>query len=220
MARPIPYDSNLTAWASTGNGRKVFRGLIIGLIISVIISAGVWILSAENSMEPTADETGLLARACQWLYDTQIGSGIRESVWVFPIIEGTHLLGIALSVGLLCWFDLRLLGIALRDQRVSKVWEQVMPVAFVGFGLMFVTGLLLFWAEAITAYRSIHFWIKLVLLVLAGINALSFEATAHKNMAEWDTDAVPPLRARMTGAISLILWTAIIITGRTMAYSF
>ena len=100
------------------------------------------------------------------------------------------------------------------------MWKQVMPTAFVGFALMFVSGLLLFWAEAWTAYHSIHFWIKLGLLVLAGINALSFETTAHRNMTEWDLAPVPPLRARMTGAISLILWTAIIITGRTMAYSF
>src|SRR5437899_10742522 len=121
---------------------------------------------------------------------------------------------------MLCWFDLRLLGFAFRDQRVSKVWQQIMPVAFVGFALMFVSGLLLFWAEAITAYRSVHFWIKLLLLVLAGVNALRFETTAHKNMAEWDLEPIPPWRARMTGAISLILWTAIIITGRTMAYSF
>ena len=220
MTRPITYDSNLTAWASAGTGRQVLRGLIAGLIISVLITAGVWALSAGNDMDKHGDETGILASACQWLYDSGIGAGIRESVWVFPIIEGTHLLGIALSVGLLCWFDLRLLGLTLRDQPVSKVWNNVMPVAFIGFALMFITGLLLFWAEAITAYRSVHFWIKLVLLVAAGVNALSFEATAHKNMAEWDNEAVPPLRARMTGAISLALWTAIIITGRTMAYSF
>jgi hypothetical protein len=220
MARPIPYDTTFTGWASAGTGRQVLRGMIAGLIISVLISAGVWALSAENDMDKQGDETGVLARACQWLYETKIGSGIRESVWVFPIVEGTHLLGIALSVGLLCWFDLRLLGLVLRDQPVSKIWNQVMPVAFIGFALMFVSGLLLFWAEAITAYRSVHFWIKLGLLVLAGINALRFETTAHKNMAEWDLAPVPPFQARMTGAISLILWTAIIITGRTMAYSF
>ena len=143
MARPIPYDSSLTGWTSAGTGRRVFRGLIAGLIISVLLSAGVWALSAGNNMEKHGAETNVLAKFCQWLYDTKIGSGIRESVWVFPIIEGTHLLGIALSVGMLCWFDLRLLGLAFRDEPVSKVWQQVMPVAFIGFGLMFVTGLLL-----------------------------------------------------------------------------
>src|SRR5262245_56195755 len=219
MARPIPYDSTLTAQQPVATVRQVLRGLIMGLILSVIISAGVWALSTSVDSEIFGDGN-VLAKCCRWLYDSGIGTGIRESVWVFPIVEGTHLLGIALSVGLLCWFDLRLLGLVLRDQPVSKVWQQVMPVAFVGFALMFLTGLLLFWAEAITAYHSIHFWIKIGLLVLAGANALSFETTAHRNMAEWDLDPVPPLRARMTGAIPLFLWTAIIITGRTMAYNF
>ena len=219
MARPFPFKPSLVTGTFSGRDRQVLRGLIIGLILSVLISVGVWILSTSVESKMFSNENQL-ARFCQWLYDSKIGTGIRESVWVFPIVEGTHLLGIALSVGLLCWFDLRLLGLVLRDQPVSKVWQQVMPVAFVGFALMFVTGLLLFWAEAITAYHSVHFWFKLLLLVLAGVNALSFEATAHRNMAQWDTSPVPPWRARMTGAISLILWTAIIITGRTMAYNF
>ena len=219
MARPIAYDANVNSWTSTGQARQMLRGLIIGLMLSVIISAAVWLLSTSVESKMFSDQTAV-ARFCQWLYDSKIGSGIRESVWVFPIVEGTHLLGIALSVGLLCWFDLRLLGLVLRDQPVSKVWKQVMPVAFVGFVLMFVTGLLLFWAEAITAYHSVHFWVKVALLILAGANALSFETTAHRNMATWDNSPVPPLRARMAGAISLFLWAAIIITGRTMAYNF
>jgi uncharacterized membrane protein SirB2 len=219
MARPIPYEHDVTEWASAGNGRRVLRGLIIGLMLSVVISVGVWILSTNVDSKIFGD-TSVLARICRYLYDSKVGSGIRESVWVFPIVEGTHLLGIALSVGMLCWFDLRLLGLVLRDEPVSKVWKQVMPVAFVGFTLMFVTGVLLFWAEAFTAFHSVHFWIKMLLLVLAGVNALRFETTAHRNMTEWDLAPVPPLNARMTGAISLILWTAIIITGRTMAYNF
>jgi hypothetical protein len=218
MARPIPYEHGLTEWASA-SGRRVLRGLIIGLMLSFLISAGVWILSTNVDSKIFGD-TSALARTCRYLYDSKVGSGIRESVWVFPIVEGTHLLGIALSVGMLCWFDFRLLGLVLRDEPVSKVWKQVMPVAFVGFALMFVSGVLLFWAEAFTAFHSVHFWIKMLLLLLAGVNALRFETTAHRNVAEWDLAPVPPLNARMTGAISLILWTAIIITGRTMAYNF
>jgi heme/copper-type cytochrome/quinol oxidase subunit 4 len=219
MARPIPYEPSLTVSLSTENRWRVFRGLIVGLMFSVIISAAVWVLSTGNEVKAEGHDNAL-ARFCQWLYDSPTGTGIRESIWVFPIVEGTHLLGIALSVGMLCWFDLRLLGLALPDQPVSKVWRQVMPAALIGFVLMFVTGLLLFWAEAMRAYGSVHFWIKIALLLGAGVNALIFEATAHRNMAEWDLAPVPPLRARVTGAVSLVLWTAIIITGRTMAYNF
>jgi hypothetical protein len=218
MARPIPSEG-LTDWGAAPQGRKVLRGLIVGLMLSVVISAGVWLLSTNVDTKIFGD-TSVIAKICRYLYDSRVGAGIRESIWVFPVIEGTHLLGIAISVGLLCWFDLRLLGLAFRNEPVSKVWNQVMPIAFVGFGVMFVSGLLLFWAEAYTAFHSVHFWLKMCLLVLAGANALRFETTAHKNMAEWDKAPVPPLNARITGAISLILWVAIIVTGRTMAYNF
>jgi hypothetical protein len=120
----------------------------------------------------------------------------------------------------LFWFDLRLLGAVLTDEPVGRVWNQVMPVALVGFSMMFVTGLFLFWAEARTAYHSVHFWIKMALLVAVGLNALVFEWTSHSRMQDWQDVNAVPLRARMAGFISIVLWAAIIITGRTMAYTF
>jgi hypothetical protein len=223
MSRQIAHPAGL-GWSSGASIKRVFRGFIadlfIALIIALLVVAGVWVLAVALPWKTGASDTWL-ARVCQWLYDGNIGMSIRESLWVFPILEGTHLLGIGLSVGMVCWFDLRLLGLVLRDEPVSKVWKQVMPAAFVGFALMFATGALLFWAEALTAYHSIHFWIKIGLLALAGVNALIFESTAHRNMViDWDTAPVPPLHARMIGLISLVLWTAIIVTGRTMAYTF
>jgi hypothetical protein len=195
-------------------------GLIAAVIISVIVSAGVWALAVGLPSETSTEEETALSAVFQWIYDTPSSTAIRESLWVFPIVEGIHLLGIALSAGALCWFDLRLLGFVLRDESVSRVWKYVMPVAFVGFGLVFITGFLLFWAEAMTAYRSIHFWIKLGLILLAGVNAFFFELKLHPHMREWDAADTPPLAARVVGTLSLILWAAIMITGRTMAYRF
>ena len=199
--------------------KRVFVGLIVGIIISVTVGAGVWALSVGVPSKESLEKTEVPA-IIQWIYHTNSSVGIRESVWVFPIIEGTHLLGISLSAGALCWFDLRLLGFAFRDERISRVWKYVMPVAFVGFGLVFITGFLLFWAEAATAYHSPHFWIKMGLIVIAGLNAFFFETKLHPRMAEWDTAVFPPLPARVAGVVSLVLWTAIIVTGRTMAYTF
>ena len=139
MARPIPYDSNLTAWASAGTGRQVLRGLdhrADSFCHHLGRSMGRFRRNVESKM--FGDETAARAVLPVALRQ-QVGTGIRESVWVFPIIEGTHLLGIALSVGLLCWFDLRLLGYRFAINRSRKYGEQVMPVAFVGFALMFVT---------------------------------------------------------------------------------
>ncbi len=185
----------------------------------MIVAAGVWVLSVGFPSKSSLAQVPVPA-IIEWIYHTESSTGIRESLWLFPLIEGTHLLGIALSAGALCWFDLRLLGIAFKDERISRVWKDVMPVAFVGFGLVFLTGALLFWAEAATAYHSPHFWIKMVLIALAGLNALLFESKLHPKMIEWDTSVVTPRAARIAGIVSLVLWTAIIVTGRTMAYTF
>jgi hypothetical protein len=198
---------------------RLRNGLIAGTVVSLLVSAVVWFLAVAIPSK-TGSPFAPIRELCEWIASTQVGRGILESVYAFPIIEGLHLMGIALSVGVLCWLDFRLIGIAFTDQPVSKVWKQLMPVAAVGFALMFVTGGLLFWAEAITAYDSVHFWIKLGLILLAGLNALYFERVTHKGIASWDSAPVPPLKARIAGFASLILWTAVIITGRTMAYSF
>lgn len=214
IARPLGAGKERRQFAA-----HVRIGLAAGLIITVLISLVVWFLAAVIPSK-TGSPFAPIRDLCAWIADTSVGRGILESTLTFPIIEGFHLLGIALSVGVLCWFDLRLLGLVFRDYPVSKVWKQVMPVSLVGFSLMFVTGGLLFWAEAVTAYDSVHFWIKLGLILLAGANAAYFEFVTHPGISSWDNDPVPPRRARLAGLVSLTLWTAVIITGRTMAYSF
>ena len=200
-------------------GARVRNGMIAAVVISVFISAAVWFL-ADVIPSKTGSPFEPVRELCRRIAETSVGRGILESTLLFPTIEGFHLMGIALSIGVLCWLDLRLLGVAFTTHPVSKVWKQVMPVAAVGFGLVFLTGGLLFWAEAITAYDSVHFWIKIVLLVLVGLNALLFESTSHARMASWQDASAVPFRARMAGVVSLVLWAAIIITGRTMAYTF
>jgi hypothetical protein len=157
---------------------------------------------------------------CQWLQDTTVGTAIRESIWVFPVINGIHVLGLALSVGTIVWFDLRLLGVNLRHQPISKVFAGLMPWSFVGFAVMFASGGLLFWAEAVRAWSSVFFKIKLIFMLLAGLNALLYQLTLYPRMAEWDKLPIPPVQARLAGLLSIIFWAIVIAAGRTMAYTF
>jgi hypothetical protein len=161
-----------------------------------------------------------ISQFCQWLQDTPWGTGIRESTWVFPIVEGTHAIGIAFSVGILLIMDLRLAGVLMRREPVSQVSNQLMPWSLGGFAVMFITGLLLFWSQAMKAYGSIFFRIKLVLLVLAAINALVFELTLRRSIVAWDTAEKPPFGARLAGILGIVLWAGVIAAGRTMAYNF
>jgi hypothetical protein len=154
-----------------------------------------------------------------WMNDSPIGTGIRESIWAFPIIEATHVLALALSVGVLIWFDLRLMGWGMKHTPISQIHRQVMPLATFGFLIMFVTGFLLFWSEAIKCYTSGFFRAKVVFLLAAGINAAIFELSTKKTIHEWDKYPIPPMRARMAGLVSIISWTAVIAAGRATAYN-
>ncbi len=160
-----------------------------------------------------------LLSVCQWIQNTASSTAIRESTWVFPIIETTHVLGLSLSVGLLVVSDLRLTGFVMRRRPASEVFRQVAPWMLAGFTIMFASGLLLFWSQAAKAYDSVFFRIKLGLLLLAGVNAAIYHFTIYQRMDEWENKLIPPASARIAGWLSLVIWAGIIAAGRTMAYT-
>ena len=156
---------------------------------------------------------------CRWLENTEWATALSASGYAYPLVEGSHVMALALSVGAVVWFDLRLLGWTMRDDRVSDVFVQVRPWMFAGFAVMFVTGVLLFATRATDAFQSPFFRLKISLLVLGGLNVAVFHATVDRSRHQWDADRRPPLRARLAGGVSLALWFSIIAAGRIMAYN-
>ena len=157
---------------------------------------------------------------CEWLNETSISIGIRESTWSYPIIESVHVLGLCLFVGLAIVWDLRLLGVSFRRIPVSEVKSRVMPWVTIGFIIMVISGGLLFWSDPVRFYYKVFFRIKLVALVLAGLNAFVFERAAGKYLIDWDTSPITPRGAKLAGGISMFLWALIIVCGRLIAYNW
>ena len=155
---------------------------------------------------------------CQWLQNTSMSTSIRQSDLVFPFIEGSHILGLSLSVGFIMILDLRFLGVAFAGEPVSKIMKQVMPWSVLGFAVMLVTGILLFMTQAEKAYQNTFFRIKFLLLLLAGINALYYQLRFYPKMREWDTALRTPVGVRVCAVLSLVFWVGVIACGRTMAY--
>ncbi len=147
-----------------------------------------------------------------------MGAQIRESIWVFPIIETIHVLGITLLVGTVALLDLRLLGLLFKREAVSYVAKQVLPLTWMGFAVMVVSGSLLFSAEAANSYGNPAFRVKLVLLGLVGLNPLIFHLTIFRSVTAWNDRIVTPVRARLAAIFSLTLWGGIICAGRAIAY--
>jgi len=157
---------------------------------------------------------------CQWLAETPFSTGIRESTYVYPIIESVHVLSLCVFVGLLLSWDLRLLGITLRRVAVSEVWVRLIPWITMGAVLMVLSGLLLFASDPVRFFGNIFFRIKALGLFLALLNAMAFHLGIERKLLDWDTAVVTPRAAKLAGAISIGLWAVIVVTGRFVAYNW
>lgn len=157
---------------------------------------------------------------CHWLAETPGSVALHESIYAYPIVESIHVLTLCLFLGLAILIDLRLLGIVFRGTPLSVLSRALGPWLLAGFAIMVLTGALLFYAIPVKTYLNIFFRIKVVLLVLAGLNALVFHRTIDRRRAEWEHDAVPPFRARLAGGLSLVFWAGIVVAGRMIAYNW
>jgi hypothetical protein len=160
----------------------------------------------------------LLSVICQWLEQTSIGTAIRESLWLFPVIETVHIFGIILLVGGTSILDLRLMGLTFRDEPVTKLAKRFLPWAWSGFIIQVGTGLLMFASEATKMYINTAFQIKMLMIVAAGVNAFVFHSLAYQSVGKWDKDPVAPVSARIAGLVSILFWFGIVAAGRWIAY--
>lgn len=129
-----------------------------------------------------------------------------------------HVLAICLLVGTIAIFDLRLLGLVLKRAHVSELARQILPLTWAGFATMFISGFLLFWAEAAKLYANPAFRLKVLLMLLVGLNPLIFHLTVYRRVDRWDEGPSTPWRARLAAVLSLTLWSGIVIAGRAIAY--
>ena len=155
---------------------------------------------------------------CEWLAATPASIALHESRYAFLIVLTVHVMALGLFAGLAVMVDLRLLGLTLSRVPASEVLRRLLPWAVGGFCVMVLSGALLFYAAPLDRYGNVFFRAKLALLVLAGLNVWLFHSTAHRGVAEWDLDPVPPRRARVAGGVALCLWAAIILAGRMIPY--
>jgi hypothetical protein len=153
----------------------------------------------------------------QWLEAMPLSIAMRESEWIFPFIETVHVLALSVLLFPTALMDLRLMDLVMRDERISQVRSQLMPWIWSGFAAMIVSGIFVLWSHPVKYYNSPFARAKAVLLILAGVNAVVFELTRGRDVAAWDHGHIP-LKVKLAGGISLIVWIGIVVMGRAIAY--
>ena len=148
----------------------------------------------------------------EWCEHTFVGTVIRQSTWMFPIIEAVHLLALAAIGGAVLIVDFRLLGWGMWRQPVEQVARDAHPY-FVGSLLtMLVSGILLFLSEATKCYSNPAFWIKMTFLLLAIVH--TFTIRNRVTFGEGTRHAT----ARLVAAVSMLLWLGVGLGGRGIGF--
>ena len=151
-----------------------------------------------------------------WLESTPIANAIRTSIWMYPALETLHYIGLAMLVGGIMIIDLRMLGVA-RSLPVRAVLG-LLPWVWAGLIVNAVSGSLIFIYGATNFGTSSAFRLKMILMVLAGVNALVFQRLSSRSGHDWVSANQVPVPARAVATLSFLLWIGVVTTGRWMAY--
>ena len=151
-----------------------------------------------------------------WLQNTPVAIFVAETLWAYPLLETLHTLGMAMLLGTLGLINLRVLGY---KPALSLFGTQdLLPVAWIGFTVNAASGLLLFTSDAVNFFASNTFKVKILLIILAGINAAILSRRIYaEGAAEIDAGGGAGSMRLLAGS-SLVFWVVAVICGRIYAY--
>jgi hypothetical protein len=152
-----------------------------------------------------------------WLHRTPLSLALQHQVaWLWPVCETLHFAGLALLIGVVGMFDLRLLGFMKRVPIGAA--REFMPLALVGFTLNLLTGTIFVISQPAQYFANYTWWLKVALLLLAGLNALVFETAYGRRAAAIPAGEDTPMAFKVIAAVSLISWFAVLWAGRMLPF--
>src|SRR5215472_15856399 len=160
-----------------------------------------------------------IAAILQWLESSTLASTIRDGLLLFPLLESTHVIGLALVFGTIAIIDLRLLGAASSERPFKLMASDILKWTWAAFALTALTGSLMFITNASVYYHNFYFRTKMLLLVLAGVNMLSFELTLGRASHKWDYAGSAPAAGKAAAVLSLAIWISVIFAGRLIGFT-
>jgi hypothetical protein len=160
-----------------------------------------------------------LIKLMEWLQASSLAVYIHKTAWAFTTVELVHVFAISLVIGTIAIVDLRLLGLASTKRPFTELSRQVLPYTWAAFAVAVIAGSLLFISQATAYFANTMFRIKMLIIVLAGINMLIFELITARGAQKWDLAPTPPPPARLAGGISLACWVLVVVFGRWTGFT-
>lgn len=149
--------------------------------------------------------------------NTPMGAWVRNSAWAFPFLQSWHFIGMTMLLGVVGAIDLRVLGVA-RAVPLAPL-HRLLPMAFIGFGINLITGICFFCHDPYVYAFNTSFRIKMLMILLAGLNALWFRLGVFLDLETWGPGIEASRLAKVISAVSILLWIAVITAGRYIAFT-
>jgi hypothetical protein len=151
------------------------------------------------------------------LEKSPIGAWVRESEWGYAITLCAHAVGMAIVVGILAMVCLRVLGYG-KGVSLGQL-RKLSAIAWVGFAINAVSGLMLFFGNARRLAETTAFQVKLVFIVAGGVSVWMLWRELNSAPDALGPDGVATQRAKAIAIASLTVWLAAIVAGRTIGYT-
>jgi hypothetical protein len=150
-----------------------------------------------------------------WLEATPLADWVRMSTLGYPMMITCHAIGMAIMVGLALSLDMRLLG---RFAGIPyPALQRFLGLAWIGFGINFVSGACLFSAQATSYIVDWVFMTKMTLVILGAITQAVLQTNVNRDSAAWNLSH-PPVKVRAIAVVSMVFWVTAIVMGRLTAY--
>lgn len=172
-------------------------------------------LNAQYAAQQAAKEAAY--PILRFLKYTPIGAWVRNSAWAFPFLQSWHFIGMTMLLGVVGAIDLRVLGVA-RAVPLAPL-HRFLPLAFIGFGINLITGICFFCHDPWVYAFNISFRIKMLLILLAGLNALWFRLGVFLDLEHWGPGIEASRLAKVISGVSIVIWLAVITAGRYIAFT-
>ncbi len=150
------------------------------------------------------------------LADSSLNQLISETVWLWPVLEIIHFIGLSILLGALLIIDMRLLGLFKSFDAASV--NRLAPLAWIGFLFNLITGALFFIGDPVRYSVNIGFQLKMLLILIAGVNLVAYQLQVRPLMAGWNSGSPTTPVAKAIAATSLLAWTGVLLLGRLIPY--
>ena len=155
-----------------------------------------------------------------WLAKTPVSKTLADQPWVVPTSQSIHILAISVVFASAIMINLRLLGVGARGRSVSQLSHTALPWMWGGLIVLLVTGIIQTLVEPVRQFVTPAFWAKMTLIVLVATMTALYGRAVRRNAALWDDASSRPSRGKVFAVLSTLMWLAIIVCGRFIAYTW